>query len=188
MSERKPVLMSIHDRFDTFDRYPYTDHSVISRVKYSSREDGYTVKTYAGGLGNAYDGLVIDVQLESGKPVAAFLGRDWGGLMKLNIDAEEVMDPDSGLTKLTGKVDRLPQGTRVVVTAGQEGFALIQQLHDGLSGVRSNLNVMLQNRSDLEIEFSKDGVFINRTNSHSNGNLINLNYDMRSQVEKLFRE
>jgi hypothetical protein len=132
-----PILMNIHDQFDTYDRYPYTDHSEISRIAIASAMDGYRVTSYPGGIGNAYDGLVIDVKVPGGifsdsEPVRAETSRDSGGLMVFTIGEEQ---RDDDLIHATGTLTTPPKREGLLLP-GDDGFGLISVMHEQIRALK----------------------------------------------------
>lgn len=141
MSEVSPVLQQIHDQFDVFDRYPYTDHSVISNIAIIDRPDGYRVTTYPGGSGYGYDGLAIDVNapdgmLGGGSPSRVETSRDSGGLMTLSI-SEDIQERN-GRLEVRGTLGALAAREGLTLP-GDKGFELFSTLHDQLQGLRAPL-------------------------------------------------
>lgn len=190
MIDQDPILLQIHDQFDDFDRYPYTDHSVISRIRFSEQSGGFKVKTYAGGIGNAYDGLVIAVREQDGSPKVAYLGRDWGGLMRISIESERLVDSVSGLTEMKGTIEGEVTSDWKVVTPDEPGFELFKKLSEQIAPIRQDLRNLLGNPSDdPEIEI-RDEEALRRSNRvrYGRGQSVQLPENVRTQVSKLYHK
>jgi hypothetical protein len=146
MSEAAPLLMQIHDQFDVFDRYPYTDHSMISNIKISTRPQGYRVTTYPGGTGYGFDGLAIDLDTSEGMfsgdtPVRVETGRDYGPLMVLRV--ENVDETEDGALVTSGTID-IPVKREGLSLPGDPGFELFTELHDRIKTLKSPLREAIE--------------------------------------------
>jgi hypothetical protein len=138
MGSESPILQQIHDRFDTYERYPYTDHSVIINADITSSESGYSIKTYPGGIGYAFDGFVIDVQADGGLFGENGLSRvetsrDFGGLMGTSVEDERITD--EGLIAIQGTAVNLPKREGLLLP-GDEGFEMFETLHREIQTIK----------------------------------------------------
>lgn len=155
MSESSPILMQIHDEFDTYERYPYTDHSLISNIRMASHPNGYRITTYPGGSGYGFDGFAIDVSAQAGifsdiAPNRVETSRDYGGIMVFQVG--DVHEDEDGITILDGTLDT-PAAREGLVLPGDQGFELFTQLHHQLRNLKD----------PLKDSFEVAGVAINPT-------------------------
>jgi hypothetical protein len=142
MLNNSSILKQLHDRFDVYDRYPHTDHSVISGIAIKSKPNGYRITTYPGGIGTAYDGFAIDVHangqmFEDITPTRAETSRDRGGLMELRIENSSV--DDRGYIALHGTVGT-PAAREGLILPEDEEFSLIEEMHDQIKKIREPLH------------------------------------------------
>ena len=153
MAEISPILMRIHDSFDTYDRYPHTDHSVISNIAIRSSANAYAVTTYPGGYGTAFDAFNLAVNVPifgSDEPSRVETGRDSGGLMRLEIYPEEVATNEAGAATLTGTLSEIPK-IEGLVLPGDQGFELFPELHKKLQAIQPILEALLEPMCNVEI-------------------------------------
>lgn len=162
MTENTPTLQRIHDRFDTYERYPYTDHSMISKINIgATNPDRYTVTTYPGGCGSAYDGLVLDIEAAGGiftddAPARVQTSRDMGGLMVLSVeDATE----DEETLELYGTVTNPPK-IEGLVLPGDDGFELFAELQTKLAALQEPVESTI---STLGINMRAQGLTYSET-------------------------
>jgi hypothetical protein len=146
MSEAAPLLQQVHDQFDTYDRYPYTDHSVISNIAITDRSMGYRVTTYPGGCGYGFDGFAIDLRTPNGMlsgdtPIRVETSRDYGGLMVLHVE-EQAQDRD-GLVTAHGTIDK-PVACEGLTLPGDPGFELFAALHDQIQNLQTPLQDVVE--------------------------------------------
>lgn len=128
------ILKKIHDTYDVYDRYPYTDHSMISSVNISSHPAGYVVTTYPGGLGTAFDGLRINVRARDGifgsqLPHRVETSRD-GGLMTISVENIS----NDGI--MSGMIQGDPVKREGLALPDDPGFELFEELHEQLSNIK----------------------------------------------------
>lgn len=148
MSESAPLLQQIHDGFDVYERYPYTDHSTITKIGITSADDTYRITTYPGGIGYGYDGLAIDVKARGGifgedeQPARVETSRDYGGL--LIFDTQDVPEQnDDGLVIVGGTLST-PAKREGLLLPGDDGFELFTDLHRKLKALKAPLTEALQ--------------------------------------------
>lgn len=142
------ILKEIHDKFDTFPRYPYSDHSLVDRIKISTslKTGNYEITTFPGGCGSAYDGFVIELcgveQLIGGdEPRTVKVGRNYGGLIALNIDAVEPQE--DGMVVLNGTVAGEMPNEEGSIAPSQSDYVLFKRLHAEIQEFRPTLQRLL---------------------------------------------
>jgi hypothetical protein len=138
MNIEAPILQRIHDKFDTYRRYPYTDHSVITSADINSNRNGYMIKTYPGGCGSGYDGFEMNIKAEEGifgekGPQLVTTGRNNGGLITMQF--ESLTLTKDGLIQAEGKISKIPAKMGLIFP-NDEGFKLFEELHQKLQGLR----------------------------------------------------
>lgn len=141
MSETVPLLQEIHDQFDTFDQYGYTDHSMISNIAIAHSPDGYRVTTYPGGCGYRFDGLAIDLTVPNGMfgggaPTRVETSRDYGPLMVINVGGQT--HHENGAVEIRGTLTS-PAAREGLALPGDPGFELFAELHNRMQGLRAPL-------------------------------------------------
>lgn len=147
MAETLPLLQQIHDQFDVYARYPYADHSMITKVDIQSGPNGYRLTTYPGGAGYGFDGLALDVEVPDGifsqaDPVRVEASRDHGkDLMVLNVESSS--ENEDGPMSITGTVGSFPAREGLVLP-GDKGFDLFTDLHSRLRAFKEPLQDALK--------------------------------------------
>lgn len=130
MAENKPLLLEIHDQFDTFPRYPHTDHSKITKMDLTSTKDAYEVTTNPGGIGWAYDAFHIELDVpvfSEQDPERVNTGRTSEGLMYF-AQTQEPEVAESGIAITKGTLSGVPRREGLVLS-GDPGFELFIELH-----------------------------------------------------------
>ncbi|MEK6940519.1 MAG: hypothetical protein AABW49_01310 [Nanoarchaeota archaeon] len=142
------VLKEIHDKFDTFGRYRYTDHSVISKIKIVRTSAGqYVITTYPGGIGSAFDALAIEFNgiekiIGSSPPNQVIVSRDYGPSLFLNVESAESVD-EGRLIEMSGTVEQ-PPIENVYVERGNPDYGLFDILHTEIQGLQPTLSMLLR--------------------------------------------
>ena len=130
--EQYPILKRIHDKHDpSFPRYPYTDHSIIRSIDIKSNtglivdvdEPCYSICTYAGGIGSAYDAFRIFANaaiLGEENPTLVEIGRECDGLILFSDNAPI---EDCQLTQRSNnQCNLVKEGLRKFITANSPDF------------------------------------------------------------------
>ena len=134
------VLKEIHDKFDTFGRYRYTDHSVISKIKIVRTSAGqYVITTYSGGIGFAIELNGIEKIIGSSPPNQVIVSRDYGPSLFLNVESVD----EGRLIELSDTVGQ-PPIENVYVERGNPDYGLFDILHTEIQGLQPTLSMLLR--------------------------------------------
>lgn len=132
--------MQVHDRFDVFERYSYTDHSRISKIAVAASADAYDITTYPGGYGFGFDGLRVSADVPifgEAAPSRVETSRDSGELLiNFNQGTPDAIDAAEMLriARADGGINEVPK-IETLTLPGDPGFDLFIELHAKLQKV-----------------------------------------------------
>lgn len=137
MSEQKPLIQEIHDRFDHFGT-TIGNSACTSSIKIACNRQGYSVTAYPQNT-YGYEGFTMEITAPEGifgdaAPTKVEMSREKDEGMRINFD--EVIAEGRG--SLTAFVKVEPHAAREgLVLPGDPGFELFDQLHSELAARRS---------------------------------------------------
>lgn len=137
MTQRRPVIQEIRDRFDHFDE-TIGNRARTSSIKITSNRRGYAVTSYPEGT-YGYEGFTVDVHAPQGVfgeqgPTRVEMAREADGVMRVTFG--DVTTDEDGRTLANAKVE--PRAAREgLILPGDPGFELFDQLHAELAARRT---------------------------------------------------